>query len=735
MTDSADAAIDSPSESGESGRSRPPVLPRLRHWLADLVATTPQAAAASALLVIGALALWSWRSADQLLPGAFWRSWLLLVPDALLAGAAGLVGGTIIVLLGRIPGWRMPWDLLCALIFSAVLLFTMGAGASLIGWIVICVVTLATTTTWGWFAGAALDRGHARRHSALGWTSFGAISLVALLTIGYLLWPGPSAPSTGKVDAAVPASTMDDPTTLGSYRVISTAYGSGTSRANSAYGPTVPIKTSPVDGSAIIGGWDAGSTRSKVWGFTAAALPLNALVWMPEGPGPFPLVLILHGNTAFDDSEAGFEYLGTLLASRGYLVASIDEGFLNTGLLDKSDPISGAATVRSWLLLQHLHQWKVWNDTANSPFADKVSLSDISLIGHSRGGEGVTLAAAQRQQLSALAGPATDPDVRIRTVVALAPSDGQFGDGPPLQLNGTNYLTTAGTYDADVGTFAGARQYARTNVSPNLTKAAVSIGRADHTQFNSRWGRHDVGFGAAKDLLNTAALLGAQEQQQATKAYVSAFLDLTIKGQSQRRDLFDGAATGIPWLPQTSYALQYAAGSATSVQDFATKGDFAQAPIGHVTVADSPNGPVALPTRTGPSTNRVLPLTWSPGATMAKYSMSAITSGALSEQAVLTADLANAGSSTIGMQVIITDAAGHSKTVPFGKHPGLPPIPTGSVLKPLLPAGSISEPLLQTFRLPLASASNIKPGAISSLTITFDAPGGSVYLDNVGLTS
>lgn len=561
------------------------------------------------------------------------------------------------------------------------------------------------------------------RRPALRRTGFGAISLVAVLTLGYLLWSGPGAPSTGNAHAVVPILTMDDPAAPGSYRVVSTAYGSGSSRANSVYGPTVPIKTSSVDGSAMIDGWGAGSTRSKAWGFTASALPLNAVVWMPDGQGPFPLVLILHGNTAFDDSEAGFEYLGILLASRGYLVAAVDEGFLNTGLLDKSDPIGGASTARAWLLLQHLHQWKLWNAAAGSPFAHKVSLAAVTLIGHSRGGEAVTVAAARRQQLSTLAGPPPDPAVRIRTVVALAPSDGQFSSGPPVQLTGTNYLTVAGTYDADVGTFAGARQYARTDVEPNLTKAAVAIGRADHAQFNSRWGRHDVGFGATKYLLNTGALLSPQEQRQATMAYVSAFLDLAIKGRAQRRDLFDGAATGMMWLPRNSYAQQYAEGSATSIQDFAAERDFGQGPIGHVAVTGSPNDPAALPTRTGPSTNRVLPLTWSPGAGTARYSMSAIVPGALSERAVLTADLANAGSGTIGVQAIITDAAGHSKTVPFGEHPSLLPIPTGSVLKPLLPGGSVSEPLLQTFRLPLTSASSIKPGDITSLTITFDAPG------------
>lgn len=186
---------------------------------------------------------------------------------------------------------------------------------------------------------------------------------------------------------------------------------------------------------------------------------------------------------------------------------------MNTGLLDKANSISGAGTARAWLLLQHLHEWKTLNATAGGPFAGKVDLSQVSLLGHSRGGEAVALAAGRRAELDAEAKSAADPDVRIRTVIALAPSDGLTG-GKPLPLRGVNYLTLGGTYDADVGTFAGARQYARADVGPDLVKAAVAVDRANHTQFNSRWGRRDVGIGAAKYQLATGPLLSREDQRK-----------------------------------------------------------------------------------------------------------------------------------------------------------------------------------------------------------------------------
>jgi hypothetical protein len=60
------------------------------------------------------------------------------------------------------------------------------------------------------------------------------------------------------------------------------------------------------------------------------SLPINTRVWYPEGDGPFPLALIVHGNHNMQDySDPGHEYLGELLASKGIILASVDENFIN----------------------------------------------------------------------------------------------------------------------------------------------------------------------------------------------------------------------------------------------------------------------------------------------------------------------------------------------------------------------------------------------------------------------
>jgi len=124
-----------------------------------------------------------------------------------------------------------------------------------------------------------------------------------------------------------------DPSTPGSYPVATLTYGSGSDRRRPEFSAGVTLLTDPVDARAFLEGnegWRMG-LRTWYWGFDLDALPLNGRVWYPETGGPFPLVLIVHGNHNMEEySDPGYEYLGELLASRGYIVVSIDENFLNS---------------------------------------------------------------------------------------------------------------------------------------------------------------------------------------------------------------------------------------------------------------------------------------------------------------------------------------------------------------------------------------------------------------------
>src|SRR5215472_2236341 len=211
--------------------------------------------------------------------------------------------------------------------------------------------------------------------------------LVSLLFVGgvagnvYFVWLFAYAGSMDKLIVwKPPAESMpaklavEDPSANGPYHVQKLFYGAGNDVRRPEYGASVAFKTRTVDASDFVKdfkGWKRWA-RKKYWKFDVGKLPLNARVWYPEGPGPFPLVLIVHGNHNLADfSDPGYEYLGELLASRGFILASIDENFINGGLFH-DPPLKPGSAVRGWLLLEHLKLWKEWNQAAGNPFQGKV---------------------------------------------------------------------------------------------------------------------------------------------------------------------------------------------------------------------------------------------------------------------------------------------------------------------------------------------------------------------------
>jgi hypothetical protein len=95
-----------------------------------------------------------------------------------------------------------------------------------------------------------------------------------------------------------PPLSASDPSADGSYAVDTLFYGHGDDLRRSEYGKGVALRTTTVDASPFFpdfSGWKA-SLRKRYWGFGMDRLPLNARVWCPRGAGPFPLVLMVHGN-------------------------------------------------------------------------------------------------------------------------------------------------------------------------------------------------------------------------------------------------------------------------------------------------------------------------------------------------------------------------------------------------------------------------------------------------------
>jgi len=329
--------------------------------------------------------------------------------------------------------------------------------------------------------------------------------LFSLLVLGACMGALELAPDDS--DQVLARHLLDVPSPLeqGSYRVKSLFYGSGTDKNRPEFRDSVAFETGRVDASKLVSLGRSEKSRNKYWGFEPDSFPVNARVWYPDGKGPFPLVLVAHGNHNMKDfSDPGYEYLGRHLASRGFILASLDMNFINGGIGGENDG-------RGWLFLKHLEAWAGFNEDPENPFHGLVDMENLGIMGHSRGGEAVSHAAAFNN-LSRYPDDATltwEFGFDIKAVIAIAPVDGQYRPTSRLApVENVNYLVFHGTHDGDVSRFSGLRTY-------------------------------------------------KEEQRQFALVYVTAFLESSLRGRDDYLPMFRDHRVIGDWLPKTMFITQF----------------------------------------------------------------------------------------------------------------------------------------------------------------------------------
>jgi predicted dienelactone hydrolase len=312
--------------------------------------------------------------------------------------------------------------------------------------------------------------------------------------------------------------------------------------------PTAGFETRRIDVSAF---GDLGFGAN--WPFDNTAVPINGLLCIPTGDGPFPLALFAHGNhDPLENSTPGYLYLCDLLASHGIIAATIDVNFLNGGNFGEND---GRAIVH----LEHVKQFRIWNEQPGHALHRKVDLSRVMIVGHSRGGEGVGHASLFNPLSSVQPDPFA-PAVPLngslglgpygfglRAVAAISPTDGQYVPVSGATKVRDNYFLIHGSRDGDVFTFAGYKTYDRSHAvdlanptqSPLKFKSLLWVHGANHNFFNSVW---------AQESTNT---ITRPQQEQVAKVQLSALAQATLLNVraylDQLRDHSLGATEN--WLP------------------------------------------------------------------------------------------------------------------------------------------------------------------------------------------
>ncbi len=625
----------------------------------------------------------------------------------------------------------------------------------------------------------------------------------ALLSASALLASCVSAPlKLSKDDSGVVLSrqllTAPDPSVRGTYNIRTLYYGSGTDKQRPQFRDSVAIKTKTVDGSKLAGPPtpEQGKIRKDYWGFDFTKLPVNGRVWYPDGPGPFPLVLIVHGNHNMKEfSDPGYQYLGELLASRGFILASVDENFLNGFMRGEND-------ARGWMLLQHLKAWKTFNDSIDSPLRGKVDMGNIGLMGHSRGGEAVAVAGL----FNRLSHYPDDANVKfdfnfdIRALVAIAPVDGQYRPAEkPTPLSNYNYLLMHGSHDGDVSNFSGLTQYERLEFTDDTPwfKSAVYVYRANHGQWNSVWGSTDGGP-TSRRVLDLRGFITPQEQRRFAEVYITAFLEASLRNRSEYLPLFRDHRVAGAWLPKTMYITRFEDSGFTSVAGFEEDVDVTTATLrGATLTGDSlstwKEAAVPFRYRGGNMAHNAVMLAWNrriAGDDTTKRGMPASYSLTLSDS--LRSALRIDASSTLMFSLAPTDAKPGPRQPPkdttgkadsSAKKPARdrkpPPKPAGPDTVPmdlsievvdadgrnarvtLSTYGPVRRPLeshvyrragrdklrfattyeivLQTYAIPLADFVRATPGLdlarLARVRWVFDrTEAGTVYLDNIGFS-
>lgn len=571
------------------------------------------------------------------------------------------------------------------------------------------------------------------------------------LLIFWILMPG-SDSHLVDIEVFIPENQInaDNPLLAGDNEIITFNYGSGIDGRIPIYGENVEIITGSENITHLVSmdNWKA-NIREIYWGFDLSSVPLNAQVWMPEGDGPFPIVFIVHGNHNMTEfSEGGYAYLGEHLASRGYIFVSVDQNYLN-GYFTGS--LKGENDARAWLLLKHVGLWHEWNVDINSPLFEKVDIENIALMGHSRGGEAVSIAAAMNLlELSPNnANNRFNFEYKIKSLIAISPSEGQYKmGGKPIELSDLNYLVIQGSQDADISRFEGLLQYERVSFSdPNSTffKAALLIDRANHSQFNTIWSPSDRRMPSSL-LLNRKPIMPEQEQREILLLYISAFLDVTLKGKNEYRKIFENYQNAGDWLPPYLYINQFQSSGFNSIADFeedidvltATNGDIST--FGLLTWKEH-----GLKLRSGKDMeNTVVELAWGDNK-YAYYSIKPDSTIQIDRSDSLRFELVDLGEfdgETIDFSIELIDKFGNSAEIKISDYGTLLPqfhaVLTKYPLWESLTYKSETEPILQTFLIQFSEFvkvnNNIMIENLFEIKLKFNLTmNGRILLDGVGI--
>ena len=396
----------------------------------------------------------------------------------------------------------------------------------------------------------------------------------------------------------------------------------------------------------------------------------------------YPVVVCVHGNSSHTNSFEGYDYLLDHLALNGFIAVSIHMQPGQQG------------TDRARILQNHL-------PIIFSLFGAHAA-NNVGIMGHSRGGEAVVIAARLNQQ--------EGWGWNINAVISLAPTNQytfeNFGGAWARP-----YLVIYGSLDGDLGGI-GDTGFELYDHASGMNKSMAFIYRACHDRFNTVWGDGDFFFGQLT-AADQAAVISANSHQLIAKGYMTAFFRQHLKGETQWEGIFRGE-----WIPASVSAsdpgmkiyTQYEDTSVETVDDFEgvhTATSWQSSTIGGaVSQSGLPVTPQENDLRSmdsqSPHLTAGLSLRWDNTTDSLDYSIPAGQRDVSGFQAVSfrVSQRVNSASNPVNqaqdLRLTLTDGGGHSRAIRISKLAEIPyPYVRG--------VASLVKSAMCTIRIPLAA--------------------------------
>jgi trimeric autotransporter adhesin len=422
-------------------------------------------------------------------------------------------------------------------------------------------------------------------------------------------------PATESADGRALSLVTTDPSVLDASSVTTDAVTALPGEATAPPGEaTVPPGAATAPGALPADPAATGPHRvtEAVYRFGDQAVPLLNIggirgelagkIYLPDRRGRKPVVIFLHGRHASCygpgspnparwpcrtspestqqrmpiPSYLGYEAPARALASNGYAVVSVSANAVNANdnqlAADYGAQARGALVLDTLRMLQQADAGRnpVYHDAftaadvslaealdgglSRADLVGQLDLSNVGIMGHSRGGEGVVAAATLNDALP------VRQQFGINAVLPLAPVDYDR-----ISLPNVATTTILPYCDGDVENLMGQHivDDSRHSFRDSVLRSAVLVMGANHNFFNTIWtpggwpastGDDWSGASGASDPVCNAAAentgrLTPAEQVAVGTAYLAGFFRLVLGRERQFQPLFDGSPVVAPSTP------------------------------------------------------------------------------------------------------------------------------------------------------------------------------------------